>query len=193
MAVRIGSRASAAAGVLAGAGVVVATAGRTWTQVTVPGLPGADVVTADGRLVAPGATALALVAAAGAVVLVTSGPVVRRLAAGLLVLAGLGVAALGVPVLADPADAVGPAVSRVTGTTGTPAPGSARATAWPWVSGAGGLLIVAGGAVGLARGRRWSGPARRFERGEPVARPRSAKDERLDAWDSLSAGDDPTD
>lgn len=210
---RPGSRLVAVLAVLVGAGLVVVSSGRPWAQVTVADLPGPDVVTADGQLVAPGATAVALVAAAGAVVLATSGRAVRLIVAALLVLAGGGVAAMGAAVLATPAAAVAPAVATATGTTGAPVPDGAHATAWPVVAGLGGLLVVGGGAVGLLRGRRWAGPSRRFERagGTPAAvsatgtkgpgpatdggagRAPTTKDERLDAWDRLTHGEDPTD
>ena len=199
------SRPLAVVAVLAGALVVVAASGRTWASATVGVAGGSRQVGADGSLVAPGAVAVALVAAAGAVVLATSGHAVRRVVATLLVAAGLGVAALSVPVWGSPARAAGPAVARVSGTVGSAAR-DARVTAWPAVSAAGGVLVVLGGAVALLRGTRWSGPSRRFDR--PPATPAAGaapeagvpavadagrdRDRRLDAWDSLSRGEDPT-
>ena len=191
------SRLLAVLAVLAGAGLVVLAAGRSWVTVTLPA--GAAAVHADGRAAAPGAVAIALVAAAGGVVLATAGAAVRTVVAGLLLLAGLGVAALSVPVWQAPEDAAAASVSRVTGTVGQPAGGSAGATAWPAISAAGGLLVAAGGVTGLLRGRRWAGPSRRFDApGAPVAAGAAPpglpeRDRRLDAWDSLSRGEDPTD
>lgn len=200
---RPGSRVAAAAGVLLGAGLAMLAAGRAWVRVTVPGLPGSDPVVADGRLVAPAATALALVAVAGAIVLMTSGQVVRAAAAVMLVLTGCGIAALSLQPLTDPAAAVAPAVAVATGTTGAPVPGGASSTAWPAVSGVGGLLVTTGGLIGLARGRRWAEPSRKYEpagrgagaggRAAPPDEGRGARDRRLDAWDRLSSGEDPTD
>jgi len=203
------SRPLAVVAVLAGALVVVAASGRTWASVTVGVAGGSRQVGADGTLVAPGAVAVALVAAAGAVVLATSGRAVRRVVATLLVAAGLGVAALSVPVWGSPARAAEPAVARVSGTVGSAAR-DARVTAWPAVSAAGGVLVVLGGAVALLLGTRWAGPSRRFDRptvpaasGPGVPPPAASgvppavdagrdRDRRLDAWDSLSRGEDPT-
>jgi len=219
--------------VLIGAGLVLATSGLTWASVTVTGIPGRSVVDADGRLAAPGAAALALVAAAGALAMATAGRWTRRVVAGLLVLAGLGTAALAGSVLLAPGTAVQPAVAAATGTVGRAPDGVATATGWPLLAVAGGLLIAAGGAIGLARGGRWPGPSRRYElsaapapapasagtgtavsgpggvrvagvdaaRSDPPVPRRSAavssadaaRDARLDTWDRLSLGEDPTD
>jgi hypothetical protein len=93
-------------------------------------------------------------------------------------------------------------VSTATGTVGQAGAGSADVTVWPAVSALGGLLVAAGGGVALVRGRRWPGPARRFERGAApapaagaasMAAAASERDRRMDDWDRLTAGDDPTD
>jgi uncharacterized membrane protein (TIGR02234 family) len=188
---RFGSRRLAVVVALVGAGIVVLAAGRAWARTTIVGLPGPDLVVADGRSVVPGAPALALVAVAGAVVLATSGHVVRMIVAGLLTLAGAGVAALSVAAVSDPTATLGPAVARATGTVGAASGFVGHLTVWPAVSGAGGALIAAGGAVALVLSRRWPGPLRRFEpRAGSATRP--VRD-RVDAWDRLSAGEDPTD
>ena len=215
---RIGSRALAFLGGLAGAGAVVLAAGRDWVTVTLAGIaPGG--VHADGRTTAPGAVAVALVAAAGAVVLVTAGRVGRVVVAGLLVAAGAGVALLSVPVWQAPRTAADTAVARVTGTVGGGDDATAQVTAWPAVSAGGGVIIAAAGLVGLVRGRRWPGPSRRYERGgeptsgpdpagaPPMPTPAPAPDrateptptvspddraDRADVWDSLTRGEDPT-
>jgi uncharacterized membrane protein (TIGR02234 family) len=194
---RTRTRPAAILAVLLGAGVVLAAESRGWATVPVSGVPGRAVVTADGRLAAPGTGALALVAGAGALAMAVAGRWVRLLVAGLLLLAGLAVAGLAIAVLHSPADAVKPAVAAATGTVGRPPDGAAAATGWPVLSVAGGLMIAAGGAVGLIRGSTWPGPSRRYERAAdgsaatPAAM--SARDAQLDAWDRLSVGDDPTD
>jgi len=195
---RLGSRPLAFLAAVAGAGVVLLSSGRDWVTVAVATARGGSVA-ADGSTAAPGAAAIALVAAAGAVALVTSGRVARVVVAGLLLVAGAAVAALSVPVWQAPRSAADAAVVKVTGTVGGQDASTARVTPWPAVSAAGGLLVAAGGLVGLVRGRRWSGPARRFEPA-PIAgavpataeAARSERDRRSDDWDSLSRGDDPT-
>jgi uncharacterized membrane protein (TIGR02234 family) len=188
---RAGSRAVAVLAVLAGVGLALMATGQPWVTVR---LPGGGNAAADGRLAAPGAVAVALVAAAGAVVLLTSGRAVRMLVAGLLLLAGVLVTGLTVPVWQDPAAAASPAVARVTGTVGR-AGGTASTTFWPVLSAAGGLLIAAGAVVALVRGRRWPGPSRRYERSTTPAGggPDGRRDGEADAWDRLSRGEDPTD
>jgi uncharacterized membrane protein (TIGR02234 family) len=224
---RVGSRLLAILVVLFGAGLVVLAAGRPWARATIVGLPGPDVVTADGRSAAPGAPALGLVAVAGAIVLATSGRLVRTVVAGLLVLAGAGIGLVGAGVFEDPAAALAPAVAKATGMTGGSTAFTGKVTVWPVLSGAGGVLVALGGLIALVRGRRWSGPSTRFERagaggtsggataddaregevttfasgtkvtgrlslgeGKPV---RSSKDQCVETWDRLSAGEDPTD
>jgi uncharacterized membrane protein (TIGR02234 family) len=207
---------SATLAVLVGAGIVLVAESRNWATVRVSGVPGRAVVTADGRLAAPGTGALALVAAAGALAMAVAGRWARLLVAGLLVLAGLAVAGLAIAVLHSPGDAVEPAVATATGTVGRPLDGVATATGWPVLCVVGALLVAGGGAVGLIRGPTWPGPSRRYERAvgagpaappgaavprsaasagspAPLASATSERDERLDAWDRLSSGDDPTD
>jgi uncharacterized membrane protein (TIGR02234 family) len=189
--------------VLAGAAIVLVAESRGWAGVPVSGVPGRSVVTADGRLVAPGTGALALVAAAGALAMAIAGRWARLLVAGLLLLAGTAVAGLAIAVLHAPGDAVKPAVATATGTVGRPLDGAASATGWPVLCVVGAVLIAAGGATGLIRGRSWPGPSRKYEpapdggagerAGAPSTSAASERDERLDAWDRLSLGDDPTD
>ncbi|HEX2805299.1 MAG TPA: Trp biosynthesis-associated membrane protein, partial [Kineosporiaceae bacterium] len=128
---RTRSRLSATLAVLVGAGIVLVAESRNWATVRVSGVPGRAVVTADGRLAAPGTGALALVAAAGALAMAVAGRWARLLVAGLLVLAGLAVAGLAIAVLHSPGDAVEPAVATATGTVGRPLDGVATATGWP--------------------------------------------------------------
>lgn len=188
--------------ILVGVGLVVAAAGRPWVWQAVTGVPGAARATVSGSRALPAATAVALVAAAGAVALALTGRVTRRIVAGLLVLAGLGMAALVVTVLQDPAQAVLPAVQTATGQVG-PVPGGTsglgtpRLTGWPWLALGGGLLVVVGGLAGLVAGTSWAGAGRRFEghavpsRGQ-VAQARARRERGLDDWDALSRGEDPT-
>jgi uncharacterized membrane protein (TIGR02234 family) len=160
--------------VLAGVALVVLAAGRPWVGEAVTGVPGVPRVTATGSQAAPAATALALVAAAGSVALALTGRVARRVLAGLLVLAGLGVAALVMTALHDPAQAIAPALEAATGRTATAAgnvTGRAELTGWPWAAIAGALLILAGSLTALGVAGRWGGSGRRFEAPEAGQRP----------------------
>jgi uncharacterized membrane protein (TIGR02234 family) len=192
------SRWIAALIVLIGAGVLLLAAGRPWASVPVTDVPGRSLVSADGQAVAPGAPAIGLVALAGAFVLVISGRWLRRLVAILMILAGLGAAALGVPVLDSPWQAVAPALAIATGSTGGHRL-AATASAWPAISGLGGVLIAVGGLLALVRGGRWPVPTGRYERAAatpglvpPQVVRAPSRDDRLDDWDRLSRGEDPT-
>lgn len=194
------SRPVAVTGVLAGAGLVLLAAGRTWASQRVTGVPGAEVVTRDGRAAAPVVTAAALVAAAGALALVLAGRVARRAVAVALLLAGLTVAAATIPVLADPGAAVAPAVAAATGQagpgTGAAVAGGARSGAWPWAALAGAAVIGAGAGLTLLRGGSWGTGSRRFDPTDPTGGPGAAPGGGAgggpDTWDALSRGEDPT-
>ncbi len=208
---RLGSRLAVVLLVLAGAGLVLASAGRSWVGAAVTGVPGLPTVSASGQDAAPGLSAAALVAAAGAAALAVAGRVVRMVVATLLVLAGAALLALVWSVVADPAAALAPTLVAATGQTGA-APGSAaRLTGWFWPAAAGGVLVAGGGIIGVLRGRSWALGGRRYQAGAGAAAPAggaappgggsgapaggggaAARDSALDAWDALSRGDDPT-
>lgn len=185
-----------------GGALVVLAAGRTWLRVTaVPDAALVDqVVTVSGREASPAAAALGLVALAGAVALVTSGAVVRRVVAALLVLAGAGTLAATVAFLREPGGAARAAVARATGVTGSGG-FTAEPTAWPAVCGAAALLVLAGGVVAVLRAGTWGGPSRRYEptgattpgATSALGAQASRRDRAYDAWDALSGGADPTD
>jgi len=177
---------------VAGAGLTIFAATRTWT-VTVtprPGLPALRETT-TGAAAQPWTVALALVALAGAGALLATRGVVRRALGGLLVLVGIAAAASAV-------------------TTGLPA------YLWPAACVAGAAMVVWCGLSAARRGHTWPAMGSRYERGKaptPAAgageghAPRAAAgssrpvtdgshpDPRTDpraAWDALDRGDDPT-
>jgi len=170
---------------------------QRWVGAAVRDVPGTDTVSAAGGSVAAGVPALALVALAGAVVLLTAGPVARTVAAVLLLVAGPGITFLALRVLADPASALAPAVTAATGTRGGAAQDVA-VTPWPVLAAVAGQLVGAGAVVALARGRSWPGPSRRYERDgasagtTAAAAPAPAARNALDDWNALSRGEDPT-
>lgn len=180
--------------VLGGLLTVLAT-GRTWLDVQpVRGGALTTAVEVTGREASPEAVALGLVALAGAVALVTAGPVARRVVAGLLVLCGVGLAGTVLLFARDPGTVAADAVARATGATLGSGEGiAASSTVWVGVCVAAGLLVAAGGTVAVLRGGRWAGPSRRYEVSAPVAGAGSERDRAFDAWDALSAGADPTD
>ena len=184
---------------LAGSGLVVLAAGRTWVTALPADVPGVTTVHAAGSQVAPAASALALTGAAAAVALLVTGRVGRRLAAVVLLLAGLGVVVTTLLVVADPAGAAEGAVSAATGRTGGAVPATTL-SGWVWLALAGGLLVAGCGAYAVARAASWPAPGRRYETASQGSTPApgaggsaaAPAPDAIGAWDALSRGDDPT-
>ena len=176
--------------------LVLAATGRTW--VTATGLEGSVVpsATASGGRVSPVGTALALVVMAAALALTTARRAGMLLIGLVMAVSGVVIASAAITAALDPAAAAAGAVAEVTGTT-APAAGYA-VSAWPWVSGLGGVLALALGVLTLVAGRGWA-QSRRYEApsaepvGDAVAQDRRPGTvDRMDAWDELSRGEDPT-
>jgi uncharacterized membrane protein (TIGR02234 family) len=183
---------------LAGAGLLVVTAGRPWVSRIVTDVPGVTQVTASGDRAAPAAPALALVAAAAAAAVLVTGRWGRRVAAVVLLLAGIGALAAVAAVVLAPADAVAGVVAAATGRTGPVAGPPPAVTGWVWLALAAALLVAGGGLAAVLRAGSWPAPGRRFEAARagaprPADAPRAdGKDDAIGAWDALSRGDDPT-
>ncbi|MFB9239718.1 Trp biosynthesis-associated membrane protein [Plantactinospora siamensis] len=165
---------------VAGAGLALYAATRTWSveRIARPPLPPTRVTHTGGALL-PWLPALAVVALAGAgALLATRGRPRRFLGAG-LTLAGLGVAAGGGYALAGGA---------------TPATGGAVSATWPALSLLGGLLAAAGAALAARYGHRWPAMGARYERAgsRPAPDGRVAAGNTREAWDALDRGEDPT-
>lgn len=155
--------------VAGGAAAYFAT-GRVWASTTVarvaPLAP--ETVRTTGRDLVPWAAAAALVGIAGGLALLATRGRGRTAVAGLLTIAGLGVAAGGSRGLAGDST-----------------------FAWPLLCVAGGALVLASGAVALARGRRWAAMGARYD--APAARAKAHVAAGPTAiWDALDRGDDPT-
>lgn len=200
---------------LLGAGLVILAGSRTWATVNVGvDLPTLADLTVSGRRAVPAGVPIALAAAAGAIVLATSGRMVRVLVALGLVIAGAGLAVSSVRATADTSGAVAKALRDSLKVVGSPSDANsvngglgagsvADISIWPWVAGLGAGLIAGAGLLVLLQGWSWPGPTRRFERsadavGAPGAAqsgPGSARPVDLgpaDTWDALSRGEDPT-
>jgi uncharacterized membrane protein (TIGR02234 family) len=162
-----------------------------------------------GAQLAPGATALALVVAAGLVALASGGPRIRYAAGATIVLAGAGMLLLTLAVLGDPAGALGRRAAELAGRAGGTIAVEAAVgpAAWVGVATAGALVLVGGWAGWTARS--WAGLSSRFDRADPAgsgsgsartAGPSTAPGERRgdprgarrSAWDELTDGTDPT-
>lgn len=200
-------------------GLVLLAAGQTWVHATGLGSGAVAEVTADGSDASGVTSAMAFVVLAAGLALTIARRIGRWVVGVLLVLAGATLAVTAVGAVTDPAAAAEPAVSAATGTTEAAA--AYAVTFWPWIAVAGGVLAVLAGVAALVAGGGWS-HSRRFEaptaEGAGAGRPtadgevratgegRRRDDEEgsggadaheedldpMDAWDELSAGNDPT-
>lgn len=203
---------------LAAGGLVLLAAGQTWVHATRLGSGAVAEVTADGSDASGVISAMAFVVLAAGLALTIARRIGRWVVGMLLVLAGAALAVTAGQAVLDPAAAAAPDVSAATGTTEAAA--AYTVTFWPWVAVAGGILAVLAGLASLVAGGRWS-HSRRFEApaaegggalptGDGEARAAGEGQRRgagegsggadgdeeeldpMDAWDELSAGNDPT-
>ncbi|WP_406389406.1 TIGR02234 family membrane protein [Streptomyces sp. NBC_00887] len=193
-----GSRRSLGAGLLlgaAGATVVLLASGQKWAEGTAAVGGGTLPLTADGQDVTglPAALAVVGLAALVAVFAVRGGG--RTIVAGLLALSGLG-AGLSSYAGASDSAALDEKAARTTGNTSATIDALSH-TAWPYVTAAGGLLILLAGLLALRYGSRWPAMSGRYER-DGTPRPRKAApaapdpDRPEDLWKALDRGEDPT-
>jgi hypothetical protein len=174
----VSHREPAVAAVLAVAGGALAlrSATKTWVLVTTPRpapLPAVhDSVT--GRDAVPWAAAMAFLAIAGGVALFATRRTGRVVLGAVLALAGALISAGALLGARPGAQSFQHAAAH---------------PAWPALFGIGGLAVAIGGALTLARGRRWAQLSARYDA------PGSAKppaDGAPGLWDALDRGDDPT-
>nr|WP_277628265.1 Trp biosynthesis-associated membrane protein [Arsenicicoccus dermatophilus] len=172
-----------------GAGLVLALITQTWaTGSSREALVAGSAVSATGSALVPLAGALGLAAAAAAVVAVTAGPVVRRLAAALLLLAGLGCAVALGWFLRDPAAPLAADLAARTGRTSPPQV-SAHPTWAAWTALAATAPLLLAGVLALTRADRTRGLSRRYD--APTARAVSdatgaAAARELSLWDRVT-------
>lgn len=172
-----------------GAVLVVVGGAMPWAQGTVADAVLAGVeVSASGAHVAPGAVALALVAAAAVLGVLTSGRMGRTVALVVLSLAAAGAVLLVGAVALDPAAAVGRYAAGLAGRSGA-LPASGSIGPGVLVAGLGSLVLILASTVGWIGRSTWAGLGSRYERSPgPAADDGSART----AWDELSDGRDPT-
>ncbi|WP_330176305.1 TIGR02234 family membrane protein [Streptomyces sp. NBC_01498] len=189
----------------AGSAVVLIASGQTWAEGSAVVAGGRVPLDAGGRDVTgvPAALAVAGLAALVAVFAVrTAG---RTLVAGLLALSGAGATAAALVGATDGA-ALDDRAARTTGDTAATVDALTH-TAWPYVTAAGGLLILLAGLLALRYGSHWPSMSGRYERDgtpraarvrAPATRPAKAPgpaadpDRPEDMWKALDRGEDPT-
>jgi uncharacterized membrane protein (TIGR02234 family) len=197
-----GRRRSVAAALLlgvVGAAVVLTAGSRTWQH----GSTGFGDTTMDvevsGRTITGLPGALALVGLCALVAVFAVRGVSRMVVAGLLTLSGAGVIAAALLATGNTA-VLADAAANASGLTRASVDGRTN-TAWPMVSAAGGVLLLAAGVVALVRSRTWPGMSSRYDRdGAAPARAAGAaspstaveQDRPEDLWKALDRGEDPT-
>ncbi|GAA4556167.1 TIGR02234 family membrane protein [Planotetraspora kaengkrachanensis] len=190
-----------------GGGLVLLAAGRTWATVTLQSRTGAlgpAEVAVTGSEIAASLVPATLAALAAAVAVFATRGLARRAIAVVIGLCGAAVAVTGWTATRSEAIA---AAAREHATSammssGTPVSES-PVWAWPVLSVAGGLVLLAAGVVAAVWGARWPGMSSRYDRaggdsrtgpaGEVRrgARPRRVSEERA-MWEALDEGADPT-
>ena len=207
-------RASLAA-VLAPLALFLIAATQVWVSgTTTDAVLGGATVTLTGAQAVPAAIALGLVVGAALLALLTGGTGIRYAAIVALVLAGLGALWVTVPVVLDPAAALGRRAAEIAGRTGT-VRASAAVGPWAWLALACLVVLVAAALATSLSSRTWQGLSARFDRpaeGERasdqaevrgaivtaerpapgVERPAAERGTRRTAWDDLTEGHDPT-
>ncbi|OIV35605.1 hypothetical protein BIV57_20730 [Mangrovactinospora gilvigrisea] len=172
-----------------GPALVLIGGGQPWAHARATNQFGVIVhVAASGKEVNAAATALALVGLAAVVAVLATRRIGRLVVGAIMALSGAGiavVAAMGASdtsALRDAASKAGynPTLSAVTH------------SAWPWLTLLGGVLLLAGGVLTVARGRTWPGMSRKYDAPTGAAKRVTAASTPADIWKALDRGEDPT-
>jgi uncharacterized membrane protein (TIGR02234 family) len=183
---------AALAGCVLGAGVTLFASDRPWVHARAAQGAMQVPLSVRGGSLAPMTPAFAVVGLAGAVGLLASRGVLRRLIGALVCASGVvaAVAAFGSvrPGAAELADRAGAALGTASGTAN-----AIRHTAWGWVAVLGSVVVALAGAAAVLRGTRWPGMSARYEAPAGAApRTATAADSTLEQWRALDRGEDPT-
>lgn len=174
----------------AGAGLTLFAAGRVWATVRASGGITRVSEPLTGRELDAVPAGLALAGLAGLAALLAVRGRARLLVGALHVLCG---AAVGYTSAAATGRAHALAVAAENSTMlrlGGPA--TVDQNGWWAASLAGGVLLLAAGALTLVRGARWPGMSARYDRGSRPAAAGTAADDPAALWKSLDRGEDPT-
>lgn len=139
---------------------------------------------------------IALAALAAALALTIAGRVFRRGLGVLVLLLGVGIAAIAVNVMADPNSAVASRLGEVTGLEGSVQAGLVVATtlsSLTYVTLAAGAALVVFGVMVLLLGGRWRAAGRKYDTDALRALEVSDEPDRISDWEALNDGQDPSD
>jgi uncharacterized membrane protein (TIGR02234 family) len=184
----------------AGAGLVLASAGRSWAHGTLTA-PVRLAVSASGSDLTGVPYALGLAGLAGAVALFAVRRIGRYAVGAVLLAAGIGTVLVVASKLGHvDSELLAKAATEAAGATDARIAGIGN-EAWPYLTIAGGVLVAISGAITLLRGGKWTGLSSRYERTAAAAAPASppsdpaapaAEPTSRDLWDALNRGADPT-
>ncbi|QPP11017.1 TIGR02234 family membrane protein [Streptomyces bathyalis] len=183
----------------AGAALALLASGQVWSHATASFAQGELPVKAKGGDVTGLPSALALVGLAALVAVFAVRRAARILVAALLTLCGAGTGAAALLGAAD-SGALEEKAARASGLAHAGIE-TVHVSAWPYVSAAGGVLLVVAGVFALRYGPAWpsmSGSARYERTGRTPRRPRGTAPEPVDPdrpedlWKALDRGEDPT-
>jgi uncharacterized membrane protein (TIGR02234 family) len=189
-------------GCVLGAALTLFAAGRPWADgQAVQGSLRAPLHVSGGSL-APAVPALGLAALAGALAVLATRGIARRLAGVAIQACGIGVVvAAALHLSPDGGDLAGRAGSALGTATATATGGG---TAWPWVAIVGGLMVVGAGGAAAWHGPAWPAMSSRYEApraatsttaavaAAPTRERTTEGDAPLEQWRAIDRGEDPT-
>ena len=190
--------------------VVMVAWSQTWSTLSLAsGVAGDTPVSVSGQTMAPGLSALALTSIALLAALALAGRVFRIILGSIQAVLGFVIFLTSLGVINDPVTAAAPALVSITGIQDVPSIAelvSRQAlTAWPFVSVVAGVLTALSGVSIIVFSRTWPQSGRKYAAStqpvnplvSPLLDPIGTHDvdtshARIDAWDDLSRGGDPT-
>lgn len=185
--------------ILAAGALGIISSTQTWLTVTLD--DGAHhELTVAGAAAIPVLAALSLAVLALGAALSIVGVVLRYVFAALTIVIAGALGALTAQVaFAPPITAVAGTVTTATGISGADAVDelvlAVAASAWPFVTLAGWIVLLAAGIFTVITARRWPGSGRKYGSDaapRAASRPGSRPADAIDSWDDLSRGEDPT-
>lgn len=190
---RARSRSLTLVALLAGGVVAVVASAQVWWRASGDG---AEVVFKGTEATAGLSQALALVTLAGTLLVLVLKVSGRRVVAVLLILVGIGITLVGALRRPPGADAVRTKLRQISLVEDY----NVTATAWPWLFGAAGLVVVGGALLLLVGAPHWPVRPDRFERTGPDGDPSTpavdllatGAEDPAAVWKALDAGLDPT-